>query len=37
MNCSDYISMTEAFSLPYAYREIVYEVAKEKYDEMKEG
>lgn len=34
MNCSDYITMSEAFSLPYQYREMIYEMAKKRSDEM---
>ena len=34
MNCSDYITMAEAFALPYQYREILYEMAKKRSEEM---
>ena len=34
LNCSDYVTMQEAFSLPYQYREEIYEMVKERLKEL---
>lgn len=37
MNCSDYITMSEAFQLPYKHRELLYDMAKERIENMNKG
>lgn len=34
MNCSDYITMSEAFALPFKYRELLFDMAKKRSEEM---
>jgi len=34
MNCSDYITVSEAFNMPYEYRELLYDAAKKRIEEM---
>ena len=34
MNCSDYIKLSDAFALPYKYRELLYDLAKKRSEEM---
>ena len=34
LNCSDYVTMQEAFSLPYKYREEIFEMVKERFEAL---
>ena len=36
-NCSDYITLSEAFSLPYKDRQLMYKVAEERYKKLQEN
>ena len=36
VNCSDYITLSEAFSLTYKDRELLYKIAEERYKKMEE-
>lgn len=35
-NCSDYITLSEAFSMPYNDRKLLIKIAEERYKKMEE-
>lgn len=37
MNCSDYITMSEAFNMPFEYREILFKMVKKRSEELMEN